>query len=56
MTATGVRAPLRVFVARHGRHQLTNLHRTWAQLDELVERMRKSRCPRIDPSGSFVDA
>ncbi len=35
--------PSRVFVARHGRHELTNLVLTKAQVDELVERMLKSR-------------
>lgn len=34
--------PSRVFVARHGRHELTNLVLTRAQVTELVERMLKS--------------
>ena len=34
--------PSRVFVARRGRHELTNLMLTSAQVQELVERMLKS--------------
>lgn len=48
--------PSRVFVARHGRHELTNLVLTSAQVDELVERMLKSSGRRIDLSRPFVDA
>ncbi len=48
--------PSRVFVARHGRHELTNLILTRAQVDELVERMLKSSGRRIDLSQPFVDA
>ncbi|MEI5672334.1 MULTISPECIES: CpaF family protein [unclassified Nocardioides] len=48
--------PSRVFVARHGRHELTNLMLTQAQVDELVERMLKSSGRRIDLSQPFVDA
>ena len=48
--------PSRVFVARHGRHELTNLVLTKAQVDELVERMLKSSGRRIDLSRPFVDA
>jgi pilus assembly protein CpaF len=48
--------PSRVFVARHGRHELTNLMLTQAQVDELVERMLKSSGRRIDISQPFVDA
>jgi len=33
--------PSRVFIARHGRHELTNLVLTSAQVQELVERMLK---------------
>ena len=40
--------PTRVFVARRGRHELTNLVLTRAQVDELVERMLKSSGRRID--------
>ncbi|WP_170126033.1 CpaF family protein [Nocardioides speluncae] len=48
--------PSRVFVARGGRHELTNLVLTQAQVDELVERMLKSSGRRIDISQPFVDA
>lgn len=48
--------PSRVFVARHGRHELTNLVLTRAQVDELVERMLKSSGRRLDVSTPFVDA
>lgn len=48
--------PSRVFVARRGRHELTNLMLTQAQVDELVERMLKSSGRRIDLSQPFVDA
>jgi pilus assembly protein CpaF len=48
--------PSRVFVARRGRHELTNLMLTGAQVQELVERMLKSSGRRIDMSRPFVDA
>ncbi|HEX3930392.1 MAG TPA: ATPase, T2SS/T4P/T4SS family [Nocardioides sp.] len=48
--------PTRVFVARRGRHELTNLMLTAAQVRELVERMLKSSGRRIDVSRPFVDA
>ncbi|GEP34779.1 pilus assembly protein CpaF [Nocardioides szechwanensis] len=48
--------PSRVFVARHGRHELTNLMLSQAQVNELVERMLKSSGRRIDISRPFVDA
>lgn len=48
--------PSRVFVARNGRHELTNLVLTRAQVQELVERMLKSSGRRIDLSQPFVDA
>ncbi len=48
--------PSRVFVARSGRHELTNLMLTAAQVDELVERMLKSSGRRVDISQPFVDA
>src|SRR4051794_22475655 len=51
-----VNDPSRVFVARHGRHELTNLVLTRAQVQELVERMLKSSGRRIDLSQPFVDA
>ncbi|WP_340540407.1 hypothetical protein [Nocardioides sp. GXZ039] len=48
--------PSRVFVARLGRHELTNLMLTPAQVGELVERMLKSSGRRLDVSTPFVDA
>ena len=48
--------PSRVFVARRGRHELTNLMLSAAQVHELVERMLKSSGRRIDISSPFVDA
>ena len=48
--------PSRVFIARNGRHELTNLILTTAQVQELVERMLKSSGRRIDLSRPFVDA
>jgi len=51
-----INAPDRVFVARNGRHELTNIVLTHAQVQELVERMLKSSGRRIDLSQPFVDA
>ncbi|MBM9460852.1 CpaF family protein [Nocardioides sp. zg-536] len=51
-----INSPDRVFVARHGRHELTNLVLTEAQVTDLVERMLKSTGRRIDLSRPFVDA
>ncbi|MCW2832302.1 MAG: type secretion system protein [Nocardioides sp.] len=48
--------PSRVFIARRGRHELTNLMLSSAQVHELVERMLKSSGRRIDISQPFVDA
>ena len=48
--------PSRVFVARHGRHELTNVILSKAEVQELVERMLKSSGRRIDLSQPFVDA
>jgi pilus assembly protein CpaF len=48
--------PSRVFVARNGRHELTNLVLSREQVTELVERMLKSSGRRIDLSQPFVDA
>jgi pilus assembly protein CpaF len=48
--------PSRVFIARRGRHELTNLRLDTAQVNELVERMLKSSGRRIDISTPFVDA
>ncbi|MCL2541157.1 MAG: Flp pilus assembly complex ATPase component TadA [Nocardioidaceae bacterium] len=51
-----INSPDRVFVARNGRHELTNLILTDAQVTELVERMLKTTGRRIDLSRPFVDA
>jgi pilus assembly protein CpaF len=51
-----VNDPSRVFIARNGRHELTNLVLTTGQVQELVERMLKSSGRRIDVSQPFVDA
>ena len=48
--------PTRVFVARNGRHELTNLVLTPELVQELTERMLKSSGRRIDISRPFVDA
>jgi len=48
--------PSRVFVARAGRHELTDTILTSAQVHELVERMLKSSGRRVDVSQPFVDA
>jgi len=48
--------PTRVFIARNGRHELTNLMLSSAQVQELTERMLKSSGRRIDISQPFVDA
>ena len=48
--------PSRVFIARNGRHELTNLMLTTAQVQELTERMLKSSGRRVDISRPFVDA
>jgi pilus assembly protein CpaF len=48
--------PSRVFIARRGRHELTNLRLDAAQVSELVERKLKSSGRRIDISTPFVDA
>ena len=45
-----------MFVARRGRHELTNLILTAPQVQELVERMLKSSGRRVDISQPFVDA
>ena len=49
-----INEPSRVFVARNGRHELTNVILTKAEVDELVERMLKSSGRRIDLSQPFV--
>ena len=51
-----INSPSRVFVARHGRHELTNLILTSEQVRDLVERMLKASGRRLDLSSPFVDA
>jgi pilus assembly protein CpaF len=51
-----VNEPSRVFIARHGRSELTNTILTAADVRDLVERMLKSSGRRIDLSSPFVDA
>ena len=51
-----INSPERVFIARRGRHELTNLRLDAAQVAELVERMLKSSGRRLDISTPFVDA
>ncbi len=51
-----INEPSRVFVARNGRHELTNVILSRADVEELVERMLKSSGRRIDLSQPFVDA
>jgi pilus assembly protein CpaF len=48
--------PSRVFVARSGRHELTSVILSSAQVQELVERMLKTSGRRLDLSQPFVDA
>jgi len=48
--------PSRVFVARGGRHELTNTILTAEAVLELVERMLKQSGRRLDLSSPFVDA
>lgn len=51
-----INEPSRVFVARHGRHELTDVILDRAQVHELVERMLKASGRRLDLSLPFVDA
>lgn len=51
-----VNDPSRVFIARDGRHELTNTVLTAAEVDDLVERMLKTSGRRLDMSRPFVDA
>jgi pilus assembly protein CpaF len=48
--------PSRVFVARGGRHELTNTILSKDEVLELVERMLKQSGRRLDLSSPFVDA
>jgi pilus assembly protein CpaF len=51
-----VNEPGRVFVARHGRSELTNTILSGAQVSDLVEKMLKTSGRRVDLSTPFVDA
>ncbi|MFT4287019.1 CpaF family protein [Nocardioides sp.] len=51
-----INQPSRVFAARAGRHELTNIFLTTEQVEELVERMLKASGRRLDLSTPFVDA
>jgi pilus assembly protein CpaF len=51
-----VNEPGRVFVARHGRSELTTTILDEAQVRHLVERMLKTSGRRVDLSSPFVDA
>jgi pilus assembly protein CpaF len=51
-----INEPGRVFVARHGRSELTTTILTEGQVRDLVEKMLKSSGRRIDLSSPFVDA
>src|SRR5664279_3097785 len=51
-----INEPGRVFIARHGRSELTTLILTTEELAELVERMLRTSGRRIDLSTPFVDA
>jgi pilus assembly protein CpaF len=51
-----INEPGRVFVARHGRSELTNTILSSSQVGDLVEKMLKSSGRRVDLSTPFVDA
>jgi len=51
-----INEPGRVFVARRGRSELTNLILTADRVAELVERMLRTSGRRIDLSTPFVDS
>ncbi len=51
-----INEPSRVFVARRGRHELTDVILDREQVAELVERMLKASGRRLDLSSPFVDA
>lgn len=51
-----INEPGRVFVARHGRSELTTTVLNEAQVRDLVERMLKNSGRRLDLSSPFVDA
>ncbi|MCE0486512.1 CpaF family protein [Ornithinimicrobium sediminis] len=51
-----INEPSRVFVARHGRSELTPTLLTETQVHDLVERMLRTSGRRVDLSSPFVDA
>jgi pilus assembly protein CpaF len=51
-----INSPSRVFIARHGRSELTTTILTAEEVRTLVERMLKSSGRRLDVSSPFVDA
>ena len=51
-----INEPGRVFIARHGRSELTNTILDAGQVRDLVEKMLKSTGRRVDLSTPFVDA
>lgn len=51
-----INEPSRVFVARHGRSELTPTFLTPEQVHDLVERMLRTSGRRVDLSSPFVDA
>ena len=51
-----INEPSKVFIARHGRSELTTTIFTPAEIRDLVERMLKSSGRRVDLSAPFVDA
>jgi pilus assembly protein CpaF len=51
-----INEPSKVFVARHGRSELTPTILTEQQVHDLVERMLRSSGRRVDLSSPFVDA
>lgn len=51
-----INEPGRVFVARNGEHELTNIMLTAREVDEIVERMLARSGRRLDRSQPFVDA
>lgn len=51
-----INEPGKVFVARHGRSELTTLVLSDAEVRDLVERMLRTSGRRLDTSSPFVDA
>ncbi|MDO5492534.1 MAG: ATPase, T2SS/T4P/T4SS family [Nesterenkonia sp.] len=51
-----INGPQQVFVARHGRSELTSITLSEERIRDLVERMLKSSGRRLDLSSPFVDA